>query len=326
MIVAHSIKELAGSIAGASVTIGNFDGVHLGHQKLVTLACARAKAQELISVVITFDPHPLRVLVGLHTPPFITLTEQKLQLIAGLGPNIALVINFTRELAALSPRQFVKNFLVQGLNTRELVVGYDYHMGKGRSGNFETLVKLGQEFGFDVDRIDPVSKNGAIVSSTRIRDLIQAGHVWEAQPLLSRFYQVKGTVVRGMDRGGKLLGFPTANLKLVDDLIPRLGVYAVWVEVGDETVPAVANIGTNPTFGNKAVSVEAHLLDFDRDIYNTDIRIHFIQRIRDERKFDSLDALIARIKIDVDLARKILSQPEARPVLTTPVSASKEPA
>ncbi len=326
MIVAHSIEELAGSIAGASVTIGNFDGVHLGHQKLITLACERAKAQGLVSVVITFDPHPLRVLVGLHTPPFITLTEQKLQIIAGLGPNVTLVINFTRELAALSPRAFVEKFLAQGLNTRELVVGYDYHMGKGRSGNFETLVKLGQEFGFEVDRIDPVSKNEAIVSSTRIRDLIQAGHVWEAQPLLSRFYQVKGKVVRGMDRGGKLLGFPTANLKLVDELVPRHGVYAVWVEVEDQTVPAVANIGKNPTFGNEAMSVEAHLLDFNRDIYNTDIRIHFIQRIRDERKFDNLDALVERIKVDVGLAREILSQPEARPVLTTALTVNEKTA
>lgn len=321
MIVAHDIKELAGSIEGSCVTIGNFDGVHLGHQRLIHLACSRAKAAGLVSVVVTFDPHPLRILVGPDTPPFITLTRQKLELVAGLGPDVALVQNFTRDLAALSPEEFVKKFLVDGLGVRELVIGYDYHMGKGRSGDFETLSQIGQKYAFTVDRIDPVSKDGAVVSSTRIRDLVRAGRVWDARPLLSRFYQVAGTVIHGMDRGGKLLGFPTANLKLEDELVPKHGVYAVWVEVpgkdGLESVPGVANIGKNPTFGNDAVSVEAHLLDFDRDIYDTPIRVHFIQRIRDERKFSGLDELIARIQVDVDLAREILSLPEAQPVLTS---------
>ncbi|MBU1248104.1 MAG: bifunctional riboflavin kinase/FAD synthetase [Proteobacteria bacterium] len=320
MIVAQSLDEIAGSIAGACVTIGNFDGVHLGHQRLIGLACSRAKAQDLVSVVLTFDPHPLRVLVGPETPPFITMTAQKLELIAGLGPNVALVLPFTRKLAALSPREFVKQFLVDGLAVKELVIGYDYHMGKGRSGNFETLTSLGQELGFKVDRVDPVTEDGAIVSSTRIRDMVQSGRVWSARPLLSRFYQVTGTVVHGMDRGGKLLGFPTANLKLVDELVPKHGVYAVWVEVQGQTVPGVANIGHNPTFGNKAVSVEAHLLDFDLDIYDATIRIHFVQRIRDERKFDGLDALVARIKLDIGLARDILAMPEAQPVLTAPMT------
>lgn len=331
MIVAHDIQELKSSIEASCVTIGNFDGVHLGHQQLIKLACSRAKATGRISVVVTFDPHPMRVLVGPDTPPFITMTRQKLELIAGLGPDIALVLPFTRELAALSPEQFVKKYLVDGLHVRELVVGYDYHMGKGRSGNFETLRAIGQEHDFIVDRIEPVNQDGAVVSSTRIRDLVRAGHVWDARPLLSRFYQVAGTVVRGMDRGGKLLGFPTANLKLEDELVPKHGVYAVWVEVestdgkaGPATIPGVANIGMNPTFGNDAVSVEAHLLDFDRDIYDAPIRIHFIQRIRDERKFANLDELVARIRVDVDLAREILALPEAQPVLTPFASSIQE--
>lgn len=322
MIVARSIEDLAGTIAESCVTIGNFDGVHLGHQKLISLACSRARARDRICVVVTFDPHPLRVLVGPDTPPFITLTDQKLELIAALGPNAALVIPFTRELAALSPEEFVRRYLVEGLGCRELVIGYDYHMGKGRSGNYETLTGLGREYGFSVDRIEPVSLGGAIVSSTRIRDLVQAGRVWSARELLSRFYQVRGTVVHGMDRGGRLLGFPTANLELADELVPKLGVYAVWVEVpghGGESVrvlPGVANIGTNPTFEGSAMSVEAHLLDFSGDLYGTGIIVHFVQRIRDERRFSGPEELVARIRTDVQLARGILGQPEAQPVLT----------
>jgi riboflavin kinase/FMN adenylyltransferase len=324
MIVARSIEELAGAVSESCVTIGNFDGVHLGHQRLIGLACARAKARGLVCVVVTFDPHPLRVLVGPDTPPFITLTEQKLELMAELGPHAALVLPFTRELAALSPEEFVRRYLVEGLGVRELVIGYDYHMGKGRSGDFHTLTGLGERFGFSVDRIEPVSLDGAIVSSTRIRDMVQAGQVWAARPLLSRFYQVRGEVVHGMGRGGRLLGFPTANLRLDDELVPRLGVYAVWVEVlpgggSRRVVPGVANIGTNPTFEGSAVSVEAHLLDFDADIYSTEIRVHFVQRIRSERKFSGPEELVARIRKDVALAREILAQPDAQPVLTRPL-------
>ncbi|MEF2146278.1 MAG: bifunctional riboflavin kinase/FAD synthetase [Desulfovibrionaceae bacterium] len=313
MIVATSIEELQGTVAESVVTIGNFDGVHLGHQKLISMTCAKAAARNAVSIVVTFDPHPMRVLVGPQTPPFITLTRQKLELIGQYGPNAALVLNFTKELAALSPEEFVKTYLVDGLGVRELVIGYDYHMGKGRSGDYATLSRLGKEYGFKVFRLDPVTYDGAVVSSTRIRDLVQAGQVWEARPMLSRFYQVAGEVIHGMDRGGKLLGFPTANLKLVDELVPLRGVYAVWVEIDGHCHPAVANIGTNPTFGNDAVSVEAHIMDYSKDIYGTEIRIHFVQRLRSERKFSSLDELKARIFEDVRLARCILDEPDAQP-------------
>lgn len=313
MIVAKTIQELEGAIAGSCVTIGNFDGVHLGHQKLIGQTCRRARALGLVSVVVTFEPHPLRVLLGSRTPPFITLIDQKLELIEALGPNVALVLNFTREMAALSPDEFVREYLVRGLSVRELVIGYDYAMGKGRSGNYETLKVLGQTYGFRVDRLEPVTLGDAVVSSTRIRDMVQAGEVWEARPLLGRFYQVRGEVVRGHNRGGKLLGFPTANLRLVDELVPQTGVYAVWVEVDGAVFPGVANIGTNPTFGNEAVSVEAHIMNFSDDLYGRPIRVHFVQRLRSERKFENLDALRARIQADIDLAGRILSEPEAQP-------------
>lgn len=316
MIVARTLKDIEHTIAGACVTIGNFDGVHKGHQKLITLACSRAKARDLVSVVVTFDPHPLRVLRDDRTPPFITLTEQKIELISQFGPQVCLLLHFDMDMARLSPEEFVKTYLVDGLNMKEMIIGYDYHLGKGRAGDFDTLGKLGEKYGFTVDRLDPVSIESAVVSSTRIRDLVQAGEVWAARPLLGRFYQVTGEVVHGMKRGGDLLGFPTANLKLVDELFPKKGVYAIWVEVDGEVHMGVANIGKNPTFGNDALSVEAHILDFSGDLYGTDIRVHFVQRIRDEKKFSGIDELKARIAMDVNLGKQILSQPEAAIKLT----------
>lgn len=318
MIIARNIEDIEDVITGSCVTIGNFDGVHKGHQKLIQLACSRAKAKGLVSVVVTFDPHPLRVLRDDKNPPFITLTEQKLELISQYGPQVCLLLHFTMDMAKLAPEEFVKKFLLNGLNMKEMIIGYDYHLGKGRAGNFETLTEMGKKHGFTVDRLDPVSLEDAVVSSTRIRDLVQAGNVWDVRPLLGRFYQVKGEVVHGMNRGGRLLGFPTANLKLVDELFPKPGVYAIWVEVDREVHKGVANIGLNPTFGNDALSVEAHILDFSGDLYGADIRVHFVQRIRDEKKFSGIDELKDRISKDVELGRQILSQPEAAIKVTRP--------
>ena len=321
MIIVKNIEDIREVIAGSCVTIGNFDGVHKGHQKLIELACTRAKSQDLVSVVVTFDPHPLQVLRKDAAPPFITLTEQKLELISQVGPQVCLLLDFTMEMARLSPEEFVRKYLVDGLGMKEMIIGYDYHLGKGRAGNFETLTELGRKYGFTVDRLDPVTIDDAVVSSTRIRDLVQMGKVWPVRNLLGRFYQVKGQVVRGMNRGGRLLGFPTANLKLVDELFPKPGVYAIWVEIGNQVHMGVANIGLNPTFGNDALSVEAHILDFSGDLYDSDIRVHFVQRIRDEKKFSGIDELKDRIAKDVALGRQILSQPEAEIKLTRPVFA-----
>lgn len=318
MIVARTLTDIGDAIAGSCVTIGNFDGVHKGHQRLINVACSRAKARDLVSVVVTFDPHPLRVLRNDRTPPFITLTEQKLELISQFGPQVCLLLEFTMDMARLSPEEFVKTYLLDQLNMKEMIIGYDYHLGKGRAGNFETLTEMGVRHGFTVDRLDPVTIDNAIVSSTRIRDLVQAGKVWPVRPLLGRFYQIKGKVVRGMNRGGKLLGFPTANLKLVDELFPKPGVYAIWVELHGEVRMGVANIGINPTFGNDALSVEAHILDYSGNIYGEDIRVHFVQRIRDEKKFSGIDELKKRIATDIALGQRILSQPEAAIKLTRP--------
>jgi len=313
MEIARERSEITLDLAvGSCVTIGNFDGVHLGHQKLIARNVQKAATRRMKSVVVTFCPHPLHVLVGPNTPPFITLREQKLDILESLGVDLTLLLNFTRQMAGLAPETFIKTYLLDWLNIKELVIGYDYSFGKGRKGNYALLKEMGDRYGYRVEQLGPLILEDAIVSSTRIRDLIRAGKVWEARALMGRFYAVRGQVVQGKNRGGRLLGFPTANLKLENELTPETGVYAIWVQIDGEIFPAVANIGYSPTFGNKEITVEAHILDFDRDVYDHDLRLHFVQRLRPEKKFSGLDELIARIREDVSLARQILAAPEAQ--------------
>lgn len=314
MIVAKDPKELAESLSASCVTIGNFDGVHKGHQKLISRVIQRGAKLSMLSVVVTFEPHPLRVITGKKTPPFITLIEQKLELISAMGVEACLVLPFDKAMAAMPPEEFVKQYLVDGLAMKDLVIGYDYAFGKGRRGDHTLLRALGEEYGYSLERLDPLIIDGAVVSSTRIRDMVQAGNVWDVPNLLGRFYQIRGRVIEGFGRGASLLGFPTANLELQDELFPKPGVYAVWVqcpELSELPLMAVANIGFNPTFGNERLSVEAHILDFKKDIYGQELKIHFVQRIRDERKFSGPQDLVARIREDVSLGREILSAPEA---------------
>ncbi len=314
MQIARHQQEISLDLSkGSCVTIGNFDGVHRGHQKLIQTVIHKARQRDMLSVVVSFCPHPLHVLVGPHTPPFITVRDQKLDCIEALGVDLTMLLHFTKEMADLEPEDFVRRYLVEWLHTRELVVGYDYSFGKGRKGNFTLLRDLGDVYGFNVERLDPVIINDAIVSSTRIRDMIRAGDVWGVKPLLGRFYVVRGQVIHGKNRGGKLLGFPTANLKLENEVHPATGVYAVWAQLNGEILPGVANIGYSPTFGNDEISIEVHILDFGMDIYGHDLRVHFVQRLRPEKKFSGLDELVARIHEDIALAKRILDAPEAKP-------------
>lgn len=315
MVLVTTVQEIQEEILdGSCATLGNFDGVHKGHQVLLQRVRDKAHAQGLKSIAITFDPHPLRVLLG-KTPPFITLTRQKLELLEQMNLDYVLCLNFSSEIAQLSPEDFVYHYLYKGVNMRQLVVGYDYAFGRQRRGNFALLRKLGQEYGFEVEQIPPVYSQDKIVSSTHIREMIQEGNVWKASFLLGRYYQVQGEVIQGQKRGGKMLGFPTANLKLVDELFPLPGVYAVWVDYLQESLPAVANIGYNPTFGTSALSVEVHLLDFDQDIYGKSLRVHFVKRLRSEKKFSGIGELKEQIQKDVQQGREILEQkpgPRAR--------------
>lgn len=304
--------QIPGLESGSCVTIGNFDGVHIGHQRLLSRVRDRAVSIGVPSVVITFRPHPQRFFTGRKTPPFITLYEQRTELIGRLGVSWLLCLEFNQKLAGMSPEDFVQTILVDGLNVRELIIGYDYAFGKGRKGNYQLLSELGRKWDFSVEQLEPVMIDQAIVSSTRIRDMVEAGDVWNARPLLGRFYRVAGTIVHGQNRGGRLLGFPTANVNLVDELFPKTGVYCCWAELEGRVYEAVANIGYNPTFGNDVLSVEVHILNLDEDLYGRELKVHFVQRLRGERKFAGLDELKAQIAKDITLGRTILALPEAR--------------
>ena len=300
---AQTVNPLRNPVA----TIGNFDGVHRGHLTLFDMVKQRAAMINGESVVITFDPHPLKVMKPGNGPPLITPTEQKLSLIKAAGIEIIFCIPFTRNFASISAREFVQNILLDGIGIREIVVGYDYSFGRGREGNIELLKEMGQGGGFLVHVAEPVHIGNRLVSSTAIRELLQEGNLPDAKLLLGRDYQISGQVVKGMNRGGRLLGFPTANLDPIDELVPRVGVYAVHVVIDDTVFEGVTNIGYNPTFGKGPFSVETHILDFERDLVGKNIIIRFKKRLRNEKKFASIDELSDQIRKDVLTAKKLFS-------------------
>ncbi len=312
MVQATHAQQIPGIAAGSCLTIGNFDGVHLGHQALIGRTRDAARALGVPAVVVTFDPHPVRFFTGRPHPPCITTPAQKARCIAALGVDALLTLTFDGTLAAMPPERFVEDILVGQLRVRQLFIGYDYAFGKGRAGNYDLVARLGARLGFVVEQIPPVLVDGVVVSSTRIRDLLLAGDVWGVRPLLGRFHAIEGTVVPGQRRGGALLGFPTANVLLTDELFPKTGVYCAWAEWDGLKYPAVLNIGFNPTFGGEVLSVEAHLLDFSADLYGRHLTLHLVQRLRGERKFADVEELRAQIARDVALGRTILAQPEAK--------------
>jgi riboflavin kinase/FMN adenylyltransferase len=286
------------------LTIGNFDGVHKGHLVLFDLVKERAKSIGGLSVVMTFEPHPFKTMKPGKAPQLITPTEQKLKLIEDAGIDIIFRIAFTKQFARVSARDFVQDILVDKIGIREVVVGYDYAFGHRREGNIELLQEMGNRLGFMVHIVQPVSVDHKLVSSTSIRHLVQEGDLSEAKRLLGRDYQVCGTVVKGKDRGARLLGFPTANLELIDELTPKMGVYAVNVLIDDQTYDGVTNMGYNPTFGRGPFSVETHIIDFSGDLLGKTIRINFIERLRDEKTFDSPKDLADQIDRDIHRAKE----------------------
>lgn len=294
----------------AVVTIGNFDGVHIGHQALFYEVIERASMSDGTAVAVTFDPHPLRLLQPDSRLPLITPFEQKAELIERTGMDVLVCIPFTREFAAIRARSFVEDLLVRKIGMQTIVVGEDYSFGKNREGTVAMLQALAPQLGFEVvvtGTIAAVKGLAARVSSTAIRELVYNGEMEAAQKMLGRPYQVRGRVVTGRNRGGRLLGFPTANLQLLDELCPKTGVYAVKVEIGGELHPGVANIGYSPTFDDHQFTVEVHILEFDRQIYDEKMHVNFVKRIRDEMKFASLDDLKRQIGEDIQTARQILA-------------------
>ncbi|MDL1956134.1 MAG: bifunctional riboflavin kinase/FAD synthetase [Candidatus Desulfofervidus auxilii] len=305
MKVINSLEEIKKPFSKAVITIGNFDGVHLGHQSLFQKVKERAKIIKGTSIVITFDPHPVKVITGKHIP-LITPLPRKLELIAAQGIEVTICLPFTKEFSQISAEEFVKEILIKKIGMKEIVIGYNYTFGRKREGNVELLKILGEKLGFKVHVIEPVMINGQIVSSSLVRELITAGKVDKVKDFLSRYYQVVGKVIPGHGRGGRLLGIPTANLALINEVFPKPGVYAVEVIYQKNRYQGVANIGFNPTFGNNTLSVETHILDFNENIYDKTIKLNFIKRLRDEKKFKSIQDLADQIKKDIEVAREIL--------------------
>lgn len=305
MKVINSLEEIKKPFSKAVITIGNFDGVHLGHQSLFQKVKERAKIIKGTSIVITFEPHPVKVLTGKHIP-LITPLPRKLELIAAQGIEVTICLPFTKEFSQISAEEFVKEILIKKIGMKEIVIGYNYTFGRKREGNVELLKILGEKLGFKVHVIEPVMINGQIVSSSLVRELITAGQVDKVKDFLSRYYQVAGKVIPGHGRGSRLLGIPTANLSLINEVFPKPGVYAVEVIYQKNRYQGVANIGFNPTFGNNTLSVETHILDFNENIYDKTIKLNFIKRLRDEKKFKNVQDLATQIKKDIEVARKIL--------------------
>ncbi len=309
MELIEDLKLIKTPFNKAVITIGNFDGVHKGHQALFHQVIEKAEDIGGTSVVMTFDPHPLKVL-GHNGPPLITRRDQKIELISATGIDKILCLAFTREFAAIPAQNFIKDLLIDQLGMTAIVVGLDYSFGQNREGNLDLMQKAGRDLGFDVliaDWINDTENGAERISSTRIRELVMAGRVDETPKFLGRFYQIRGKVVKGRQRGGSKLGFPTANIKLHDELCPKMGVYAVTVETQNGRFNGVANIGYSPTFDDHIFTIEVHLLDFSGDIYNTRIRVNMIKRLRDEQKFSSLEQLSDQIRNDIQQARKILA-------------------
>jgi riboflavin kinase/FMN adenylyltransferase len=301
--------------APLAIAIGNFDGVHLGHVALLTEARARAARRGGQSAILTFTPHPARLFAPERAPPLIMSLDRRLALIAEAGIDIAIVEPFTRAFAAIAAPAFVSDVLARDLGARDVVVGYDFSFGRGRTGDARMLGELAAGLGVDVAVIPPVTVDGVACSSTRIRELVSAGDTPAAARLLGRPFELEGAVARGAGRG-RGLGFPTANVVPESQLRPRLGIYAARARILDgplagATYAAALSVGTNPTFtsnaGADATTVEAYLLDFEGDLYDRRLRIEVGERLRDERRFESTDALVAQIREDVAHVRRLLS-------------------
>lgn len=301
----YGIKSLKIKIPTVA-TIGIFDGIHRGHKKILELLKERARSIKAKSCVITFDPHPSKVLHPYKTPPMLISTRHKLNLLRAEGVDMTLLINFTKDFANINPLNFVKEVLVERINVKELLVGKNFSFGKNRRGSVKGLKRLARKFKFKVQVIPPLKAGGKIISSTLIRRLIMSGKLNEAKRLMGRDISILGTVTRGTRRG-RILGFPTANLDLHHEAIPPSGVYIVKIKLANKVYRGILNIGFRPTFdvkGEREPTVEVHIFNFSRSIYRKDIEVIFLKRIRGERRFKNREHLLFRIGKDIEIAKR----------------------
>jgi riboflavin kinase/FMN adenylyltransferase len=303
----HDLEEV--QLDRSWLTIGSFDGVHLGHQQIIRSLVDGARRSGVPAVVVTFFPHPQFILRGESRPYYLTLSDKKAQLLADLGVDYVFTYPFSERISRLSARNFIAS-LFDNFHFEELLIGYDFALGKDREGNSEILKVIGKELGYQITVIPPFEISGELVSSSRIRSLIRDGDLRTANRLLGRNFSVSGRVIKG-DNRGKSLGFATCNLEVHQEVVNiKGGVYASQGLLNGQLWPAVTNIGFRPTFGEDLTNsrIEAHLLDFSEDLYGKEIELFFIDRLRDEMKFSDVDQLVEQIKQDIQKTRCILSQ------------------
>lgn len=304
MLHYRSLEEV--TLPGSWLTVGVFDGVHRGHQQIINKLVAGAHADGLPAVVLTFDPHPAKVF-GRGGIKLLTLPGERARLLGEFGVDVVITQTFDRELANTTALDFMKRLKTQ-LGLVRLILGYDSTLGKNREGNAARLTEIGLELGYGVETVSALGDESGVVSSTEIRKLVSVGKVEEAARLMGHPYQLQGLVTHG-DSRGRTIGFPTANLEYArEKVLPAGGIYACWAYLGEERHMAAVNLGTNPTFtpDKQTLNVEAYLLDFNRDIYGEMMRLEFIARLRDELKYNSVEALIEQIRRDVEQTRQIL--------------------
>jgi riboflavin kinase/FMN adenylyltransferase len=289
------------------LALGNFDGLHRGHLKIIERVKRGAAEHGGAPMAMTFDPHPPRVVRPDKAPPLLMTKPQRLEALHRAGIACVAVVRFTREFSQWDPETFVRTVLVDWLHVSEVWVGANFLFGRGRAGNFSLLRTLGQQYGFRADKIDPVRYKDFVVSSTRIRRLVTEGRVDEAGALLGHSYYVDGTVIEGRKRGREL-GFPTANIATDNELLPPHGIYATVLDVDGVVHAGLTNIGTRPTFDESDVTVETYLLKYSGDLYGKRVRLSFVQRLRDERRFEDVDALRAQMQADERWAERLFSR------------------
>ena len=294
-------------MSGSVVTMGNFDGIHLGHQTLILRTVEDSKQQGFPSTVLTFEPHPLRVLAPERAPLLILSYDDKLALFQSFGVDIVIAQSFDRQFASIAADDFVRRFLVDRLKARKLWVGRDLRFGQSRRGEVNDLVRLAADGGFQVGVLDPILLQGVRISSSRIRQLVQEGRVDEVKPMLGRYHFVSGRVVTG-HRRGRDLGFPTANISSPTEVVPLNGIYTTLLQIKNEQWLSVSSIGVNPTFGDGPRTIESFILDFDGDIYGEPVKLSFVKRIREERKFVMIKDLVAQMHEDVNRAKAIFKE------------------
>jgi len=306
MQVVRHLERRSLSIAKPILTMGNFDGIHRGHRALLHRVVQEAKAKGGSSVILTFEPHPLQVLAPAHVPQMILTHKDKLRILQSCGVDLVIIQRFDSAFAGIEAGEFVQRYLVDCIKVHKVCVGKDFGFGKGKRGRVEDLIRWGAEKGFEVGIVERLELEGIRVSSSYIRKLIKVGEVDRVPRFLGRYHFVSGRVAKGHQRG-RNLGFPTANIAARTELIPSDGIYATFLELEGGRCPSVTSIGRNPTFGDGPRTIESYIFDFQGDLYGRRVRLFFVQRIREERKFSSPDLLIEEIKRDIASAQKILS-------------------